>query len=37
MTELRITVKNTSAPGGTALTPLFVGFHDDNFDLYDFG
>jgi len=37
MTELRVTFKNTSAPGGTALTPLFVGFHDDNFDLYDLG
>ena len=37
MTELRVTFKNTSAPGGTALTPLFVGFHDDNFDLYNLG
>ena len=37
MTALRISFKNTSAPGGTALTPLFVGFHDDSFDLYDLG
>ena len=37
MTALRITFKNTSAPGGTALTPLFVGFHDNSFDLYNLG
>lgn len=37
MTALRISFKNTSAPGGTALTPLFTGFHDNSFDLYDLG
>ena len=37
MTELRITVSNTSAAGGTALTPVFAGFHDGSFDLYDRG
>ena len=37
MTKLRISVKNTSAEGGTALTPFFAGFHDNSFDLYDLG
>ena len=37
MAKLRISVKNTSAEGGTALTPFFAGFHDGSFDLYDRG
>ena len=37
MTELRITVKNTSETGGTFLTPVYFGFHDGSFDLFDAG
>lgn len=37
MTELRITVTNTSNAGGTFLTPVYFGFHDGNFDLFDVG
>ena len=37
MTEIRITVKNTSDDGGTFLTPLYLGFHDGSFDLFDAG
>lgn len=37
MTSLRISVRNTSAEGGTALTPFFAGFHDNSFDLYNLG
>jgi len=37
MTELRISIKNTSGEGGTALTPFFAGFHDGSFDLYEGG
>jgi hypothetical protein len=33
MTELRVTIKNTSEPGGTFLTPVWLGFHDGSFDL----
>ena len=37
MTELRITVTNTSPAGGTFLTPTYFGFHDGAFDLFDVG
>ena len=37
MTELRLTVVNTSEAGGTALTPFWFGLHDGTFDLYDLG
>ena len=37
MTELRITVTNTSPTGGTALTPTYFGFHDGSFDLFNVG
>lgn len=37
MTELRISVRNTSDVGGTALTPFFTAFHDNSFDIYDLG
>ncbi|MCV6584695.1 MAG: spondin domain-containing protein [Marinibacterium sp.] len=37
MTDLRITVKNTSEIGGTFLTPVYFGFHDGSFDLFDLG
>lgn len=36
-TELRISVRNTSDIGGTALTPVFSAFHDNSFDIYDLG
>lgn len=37
MTELRVTVRNTSDTGGTFLTPVYFGFHDGGFDLFDVG
>lgn len=37
MTDLRITVRNTSDTGGTFTTPFYFGFHDSNFDLFDAG
>ncbi|MEM1161589.1 MAG: spondin domain-containing protein [Pseudomonadota bacterium] len=37
MTELRITVRNTSETGGTFLTPFYFGFHDGSFDLFNEG
>ncbi|MEM9783796.1 MAG: spondin domain-containing protein [Pseudomonadota bacterium] len=37
MTDLRITVKNTSETGGTFLTPVYFGFHNGSFDLFDAG
>lgn len=36
-TEIRISVRNTSDTGGTALTPFFSAFHDNSFDIYDLG
>lgn len=36
-TEARISVRNTSDTGGTALTPFFAAFHDNSFDIYDLG
>lgn len=35
MTNIRISVTNTSDQGGTFLTPLWFAAHDENFDLYD--
>ena len=37
MTNLRITVRNTSDSGGNFLTPTYFGFHDGSFDLFDKG
>lgn len=37
MTEIRITVRNTSDEGGTFTTPFYFGFHDENFDMFDVG
>lgn len=37
MTDLRITVRNTSEIGGTFTTPFYFGFHDGAFDLFDVG
>lgn len=36
-TEIRVSVRNTSDTGGTALTPFFAGFHDNSFDIYNLG
>jgi Spondin_N/RTX calcium-binding nonapeptide repeat (4 copies) len=37
MTDLRVTIKNTSESGGTFLTPAWLGFHDGSFDLFNVG
>lgn len=37
MTEIRITVTNTSSTGGTFLTPFWFGAHDEGFDLFEIG
>lgn len=37
MTDLRITIRNTSDNGGTFLTPFWFGFHDGSFDLFNSG
>jgi len=37
MTDIRIVVTNTSGQGGTFLTPMWFGFHDSNFDLFNRG
>ena len=36
-TDIRISIRNTSDTGGTALTPFFAAFHDNSFDIYDLG
>lgn len=35
--EVQVTVENLSPEGGLYLTPLWVGFHDGSFDIYDRG
>lgn len=35
--EVKVTVENLSPEGGLYLTPLWVGFHDGSFDVYDRG
>ncbi|MEL6929529.1 MAG: spondin domain-containing protein, partial [Cyanobacteria bacterium J06600_6] len=37
LVEVTITVENLSPENGTALTPLWFGLHDGNFDTYDRG
>ena len=37
LVEVTVTVENLSPESGTALTPLWVGFHDGGFDTYDRG
>lgn len=37
LVEVTVTVENLSPENGTALTPLWAGFHDGNFDTYDRG
>ena len=32
-----VTVTNNAATGGVGLTPVFVGFHDGNFDVFNVG
>ncbi len=34
---VRVSVTNLQQSGGTFLTPVWVGFHDGSFDLYDIG
>jgi hypothetical protein len=34
---LRVTITSLAPANGTFLTPLWVGFHDGSFDLYDIG
>ncbi len=33
--EIIVTIENLAPPNGTYLTPLWVGFHDGTFDLYN--
>ncbi|VAW48354.1 hypothetical protein MNBD_GAMMA04-105, partial [hydrothermal vent metagenome] len=35
--EVKVKVENLSPEGGLYFTPLWVGFHDGLFDLYDRG
>ena len=35
--EVTVTVENLSPENGTFLTPVWVGFHNGIFDIYDFG
>lgn len=35
--QVRVTIENLAPQHGTFLTPLWVGFHDGSFDLYDVG
>ena len=37
MTEVRISVRNTSEAGGTFLTPVYFGAHDGSYDIFDIG
>lgn len=36
-TPVRVSVKNSASEGGTFFTPVWVGFHDGEFDIYDRG
>jgi hypothetical protein len=35
--DVRVTIENLAPANGTFLTPVWVGFHDGGFDLYDRG
>jgi len=35
--EIRVTITNLAPANGTFLTPVWAGFHDGSFDLYDIG
>ncbi len=34
---IRVTVESLTPDGGTFLTPVWTGFHDGSFDIYDRG
>lgn len=36
-TLVKVTIENLAPTDGTVITPLWVGFHDGNFDIYDRG
>ena len=36
-TSVTVTIENLAPPNGGFLTPVWVGFHDGGFDLYDRG
>lgn len=35
--NVRVTIENLAPPNGGYLTPVWIGFHDGDFDLFDFG
>ncbi len=35
--QVKVTIKNNAAPGGLAITPVWVGFHNGSFDSYNSG
>ena len=35
--EVQVKIENLSPEGGLYFTPVWVGFHDGNFDVYDQG
>jgi hypothetical protein len=35
--QIQVTITNLAPQGGTFLTPVWVGFHDGSFDIYDSG
>ena len=37
MTDIAVVIENISPAGGTFVTPVWVGFHDGDFDTYDRG
>ena len=37
MSQVRVIIENRSPENGILLTPLWVGFHDGSFDLFDTG
>src|SRR5262245_32554188 len=35
--DVRVTIQSLAPPGGTYFTPVWIGFHDGTFDLFDSG
>ena len=35
--RIKVTIENVAVPGGVFFTPIWVGFHDGSFDIYDSG
>ena len=35
--EVHVTIENLAPEAGNFLTPVWVGFHDGTFDVYDLG